>query len=469
MSDHISKSLIEQFRDRSLDVTILSDISAHLESCDKCYELFREAFRVKRENAPLSFSLSSSRWLKDEHFDYEQLVSYVDGNPGDEDREILDEHLKLCGRCREDLQSFVLHRQQIEPELKVRYAPSETQPKRRNFVGWWESFKLPLKPAYAVYALLLVSTLVVVTTLLRRGGSTETPFHSATPTVNVTPTSAPNVISTPTSTPIENTITSQSSGGTENNRGEPGDRRALNRKTPSGAEPTNWRDSEKLAVSLLDGGRQISLDDTGNLTGLEDLPASNRRLVKETLSSGELQRPVILNDFVVEKSSTRSNTSDQPSFKLISPGQAVIVETKPVFKWEPLKGALGYKIYIASRANWAGMASPTLDSSTFEWIPPTHLRRGETYTWVVSAITEKGELTVPASSEPERKFKVLGERDFNALIKLKRHTSSHMMLGLFYVRSGLVFEAEKELQLLANENANSTFAAKLLDQVRSWR
>jgi hypothetical protein len=187
------------------------------------------------------------------------------------------------------------------------------------------------------------------------------------------------------------------------------------------------------------------------------------------LSSGELQRPVILNDFVVEKSSTRSNTSDQPSFKLISPGQAVIVETKPVFKWEPLKGALGYKIYIASRANWAGMASPTLDSSTFEWIPPTHLRRGETYTWVVSAITEKGELTVPASSEPERKFKVLGERDFNALIKLKRHTSSHMMLGLFYVRSGLVFEAEKELQLLANENANSTFAAKLLDQVRSWR
>jgi hypothetical protein len=85
MSDHISKSLIEQFRDRSLDVTILSDISAHLESCDKCYELFREAFRVKRENAPLCFSLSSSRWLKDEHFDYEQGIHsvssfYLDAN-----------------------------------------------------------------------------------------------------------------------------------------------------------------------------------------------------------------------------------------------------------------------------------------------------------------------------------------------------------------------------------------------------
>ncbi|MCI0660233.1 MAG: zf-HC2 domain-containing protein, partial [Acidobacteria bacterium] len=372
--------------------------------------------------------------MRDEHFEYEQIVSYVDGRPGDEDREILDEHLKLCGRCREDVQSFVMHRQQIEPELKIRYAPSEKQPKRRHFVGWWESLNFPLKPAYAAYALLLVSSLVAVTTLLRRGRSTETPFHSATPIVNVTPTSAPNATSTPIPTPTENTIASQSSVGTDKHRGEPGDRRPLYRKTPTGAEPTNWRDSEKLAVSLRDGGRQISLDDTGNLVGLEDLPASNRRLVKETLSSGELQRPVILNDLAVEKSSTRSNTFDQPSFKLISPGQAVIVETKPVFKWEPLNGALGYKVYIASRANWAGMASPTLDSSTFEWIPPTRLRRGETYTWVVSAITEKGELTVPASSEPERKFKVLGERDFNALIRLKRNTSSHLMLGLFYAR-----------------------------------
>jgi len=206
------------------------------------------------------------------------------------------------------------------------------------------------------------------------------------------------------------------------------------------------------------------------LTGMEDLPVSTRRLVKETLSSGEMRRPAILDDLAVEKSgATRSNATDRPSFKLTSPGQAVIVENKPVFKWEALNGALGYKVYIASRANWAGASSPTLAPSTLEWTPPTPLRRGETYTWVVSAITEKGELTVPASSEPERKFKVLSERDFGALMRLKQQTGSRLALGLFYARSGLVFEAEKELQLLANENAGSSFAAKLLDQVRSWR
>src|SRR4030095_6594495 len=142
MSDHISKSLIAQFRDRSLPVSILRDISAHLESCVECYELFREAFRDKRGNASVRFSLSSSTWLTDEHFEYEQLVSYVDSPPDDEYREILDEHLKLCGRCRDDVQSFVMHRKQIEPELKVRYAPSEKQPKLRHFVVWLESFKL---------------------------------------------------------------------------------------------------------------------------------------------------------------------------------------------------------------------------------------------------------------------------------------------------------------------------------------
>src|SRR5262245_16673155 len=406
MSDHISKSLIAQYRDRSLDVTTLSDISKHLESCAECYELFCEAFGDKSGNTPAWFSLSSSKWLGDEHFGYKQIVSYADARLDDEDREILDEHLKSCGRCREDVQSFVMHRRQIEPELKIRYTPSVRQPKRRNFAVWWESFKFPMKPAYALYALLLVSSLVAVTILLRRGGSTA-PFHSATPIANVTPSSSPNVTSTPTSTPTKNAIASQSPAGTDKSRAEPGNRHPKSRPALNGTELTNWRNSDSMMVSLLDGGRQISLDNTGNLAGLEDLSASNRRLVIETMSSGELQRPIILNDFVDEKSAIRSNTVDHPSFKLISPGQAVIVETKPVFKWEPFKGALGYKVYIASRANWDGMASPTLDTSTYEWIPPHPLKRGGTYTWVVSAITEKGEITVPASSEPERKFKVL--------------------------------------------------------------
>jgi predicted anti-sigma-YlaC factor YlaD len=459
MSDHISKSLMEQFRDRSLDASTLCNISAHLESCAECYELFHEAFRDKRASASARFSLSSQGWLRDEHLEYEQIVSCVDGNLDQEDRKILDEHLELCSRCREDVQSFAAHRQQIEPELKIRYAPAEKRAMVRRFADWWENFKLLPKPAYAISALLLISLLVLATTLLRRGSSTETSSQPATPIVTVSPTH----------TPTQSTVTTQLYSGPDKSRGEAGNPPPSNRNSPAATDHTNRHNSERPVISLRDGGRQIFLSETGNIMGLDDLSVSTRQLVKETLSSGELQRPAILNDLVAETSATRSNTADQPSFRLISPRQTVIIETRPVFKWELLKGALGYKVHIASRANWAGTSSPALAPSMLEWSPSTPLRRGETYTWVVSAITDKGELTIPPSSEPERKFKVLGERDFDALMKLKRQTGSHLVLGLFYARTGLVFDAERELQILANENADSALAGKLLDQVRSWR
>src|SRR5262249_23477688 len=133
------------------------------------------------------------------------------------------------------------------------------------------------------------------------------------------------------------------------------------------------------------------------------------------------------------------------------------------------KDVLGYKVYLASRATWTGVSSPLLSPSVLEWTPPTPLRRGETYSWVVSAITAQGELTIPAASEPQRKIKVLGERNFRALMKLKRQTGSPLVLGLFYARSGLIFEAEREFQRMVEKNTDSPLAKNLLDQVRSWR
>src|SRR6185369_2384343 len=201
MSDHIPKSLIEQFRDRSLDAAALSAISAHLESCARCYELFREAFRNKSGNAAPWFSLSSESWLKEEHLEYEQIVSYTDGALDEEDREILDEHLQLCARCSEDVQSFVTHRQQIEPELKIRYAPFKQQVEEGRFAVWRHRFKLSLKPAYPVYALVLIGALAISTMLLRRGGGTETTIQPDTPIVKTPPIPSPPVTITPTSTP----------------------------------------------------------------------------------------------------------------------------------------------------------------------------------------------------------------------------------------------------------------------------
>src|SRR5262245_16072991 len=243
MPEHFSKSLIEQFRDRSLDVSTMSAISAHLEACVECYELFRKAFRAKKGGATARFTLSSAVWLKDEHIEYEQIVSYEDGSLDAEDREILDKHLELCLRCREDVRSFVAHRQQIGPELKIRYVPYEKQPKRRHFADWLEGFRFPLKPAYAVYTLLLISALVAAIILLRRDGSIS---HSGAPIANATPTSTPNAPTMPNPIQGGSAIASHSSSGADKSRGEPVDRRQPRRISSAGAETANWRDSERL-------------------------------------------------------------------------------------------------------------------------------------------------------------------------------------------------------------------------------
>jgi hypothetical protein len=46
---------------------------------------------------------------------------------------------------------------------------------------------------------------------------------------------------------------------------------------------------------------------------------------------------------------------------------------------------------------------------------------------------------------------------------------SHLALGVFYAREGMLAEAEREFQVLVNDNPGSQIAASLLRAVQSWR
>ena len=49
-----------------------------------------------------------------------------------------------------------------------------------------------------------------------------------------------------------------------------------------------------------------------------------------------------------------------------------------------------------------------------------------------------------------------------------RKTRSHLALGVFYAREGMVAEAEREFRILVQNNPGSPRAKKLLGQVQSW-
>ena len=65
---------------------------------------------------------------------------------------------------------------------------------------------------------------------------------------------------------------------------------------------------------------------------------------------------------------------------------------------------------------------------------------------------------------------VLDQRAVVALAKLKKSAgSSHLVMGVFYWKHGLIEESEREFQELAQANPNSTAVAELLASIRSIR
>jgi Flp pilus assembly protein TadD len=66
------------------------------------------------------------------------------------------------------------------------------------------------------------------------------------------------------------------------------------------------------------------------------------------------------------------------------------------------------------------------------------------------------------------KFQILSGGSLQELAKTK-NTHSHLALGVFYSKAGLLAEAEREFQKLVQLNPQSDVASKLLRSVRALR
>ena len=68
-----------------------------------------------------------------------------------------------------------------------------------------------------------------------------------------------------------------------------------------------------MVVALNDGGRRVSIDNSGGLTGLGDLSPELQQSIKEFLITEEIKRPDILAEINGANSALRG-TGDKPSF-----------------------------------------------------------------------------------------------------------------------------------------------------------
>jgi hypothetical protein len=193
----------------------LITIWERIDSCDACRRQYQERSLNRRRGAPVSFNLSPERFLRDDHFDYETLADYVDKTLDGEMRQIADIHLRVCGRCREDLNSLVDFRRQIEPELNVRYDPGVRSNVAELIESWWRGLRGAWKPEYTAATMAVIGFAVTATIYFINAGpgkeSTrgESSGHAPSPSVMAsaspaTKDSAKGTAQSPETTPTPN-------------------------------------------------------------------------------------------------------------------------------------------------------------------------------------------------------------------------------------------------------------------------
>ena len=472
MSDHVSREQIEGFCARTLNAAELTAVGGHIASCEPCFHLFQEVFQRRRNYATVRINLSPEHWFKDEHLDYEQLVDFVDERMDEEEREITSVHLRACARCRGDIHSFLAYRQEVEPEMQVRYGPDKRQTITGKLLDLWNSPRLLWKPVYAAAVLAVLVAVVTASIFFWRGRAGNQQIQKvSTHTTDVTPT--PSVLAS-ASPAAEKPIVEPAHSSENSTSTQPvaelktSQSTARQSRIPLGA--TGKRNSPTAQTILLnDNGAELKLDPSGSILGLNGLPPAMQSPVKEALLAADIQKPEALAELIGVQGPARGTAESKTSFRLLSPGGVVLSNNRPVFKWEPLEGATGYRVLVADVANQEAAASGSLPSATTQWVPSVPLRRGGIYTWVVIATVNGTEVTAPAATAPEMRFKVLDDGKVRELDLLRRSTKSHLALGVFYAREGMLAEAEQEFRQLVKDNPNSPIAVRLLRTVQSWR
>ena len=83
----------------------------------------------------------------------------------------------------------------------------------------------------------------------------------------------------------------------------------------------------------------------------------------------------------------------------------------------------------------------------------------------------------PASTEQSRgrrtrglsrEIQVLDDERMKELNQLEA-SQSHLALGIFYAREGMIDKAEREFQTLANDNPHSTLTKTFLKEIQAWK
>ncbi|HEX5875556.1 MAG TPA: hypothetical protein VFY60_12990, partial [Pyrinomonadaceae bacterium] len=224
---------------------------------------------------------------------------------------------------------------------------------------------------------------------------------------------------------------------------------------------------ERVVVAQVnDGGRVLTLDQEGKLSGADDLPSSYQNLLAKALSTQRIEKSSQLQGLTRPPSSLMGTDNQTDRFVVLAPAGTVLLTDKPAFRWSTLEGATGYVVEVYDDQFKLVATSPQLPDASWT----TTLARGRVYSWQVKALKDGQEFTSPRPPAPQAKFRILDQAKANELARARRaHGNSHLTLALLYADAGLIQEAEQQLRLLRRANPNSPIARALLRSLQSPR
>jgi hypothetical protein len=222
--------------------------------------------------------------------------------------------------------------------------------------------------------------------------------------------------------------------------------------------------SPRAVLALNDAGGQVSLDETGNVTGLSALSPPVAKAVKDALTTQHVNTAPALQGLRAKNGTLMGTPSEGVPFVLVAPVAEVVRTDRPTFAWQALSGATSYSVTIYDMSFKEVASSGAQTGLT--WKIDNALPRGQIYLWQVTA-TKNGEtLKSPVPPAPEARFRVLSQDRAAALTQIERaNPNSHLALGVLYAEAGLLKEAQREFRLLVKTNPGSELAQKLLRQV----
>src|SRR5215468_1078070 len=222
-----------------------------LDDDEMFYTLKSEVFTASAKTAASS--------AEQAHLTFERTAAYVDEALAGEELQAVKDHLTGCEQCATAAHDLRAFRNQVAPGLNREYQPHPPPAAKENlwrrFVAAVPSFP-PRSPALvvgsALAALLMIAAGWLIWQAIERRGKAPKVVQT-----NPSPTTA---IVTPVVSPA----------------------------------PTREGAAATVIAQLNDGARQVVLDGNGKLSGVDHLPPAYQQMIRNALSSRQLEKPPLM-------------------------------------------------------------------------------------------------------------------------------------------------------------------------------